>query len=664
VEKEVLPPEPALRSYSANRLNQPPPLHIDKKKYVEPSPYSWSSHHSNEGLINNSSPNTASPPLFPASSNNSAPPVPRHGTPLSATSPFARPQGPVATDQGLRRSSAFNARRQSTLENGDAVDEDARLLRESISASRRMNEPSYDVGVRDSWAAPSSTPYKVKNTPAPSWRGGSVESTPKASQVEDDDNLFESANLAQRFREKPDSPQIPQGPQTKVMTPAQFERYKKDQENLRSVGGRSKDDEDEDETYDDEEDEAEKNKKLAKQRRKQEAHMAVYRQQMMKVTGETAPSAGPSRPPVFASHSTPNLVASGLAEDGEEEDEEVPLGILAAHGFPSKTKPPTGRLSSMGSNPNLRAVAVGGNGNLPVFARNLPQDPYVGAGLVHSTNRESLAFSNAGSVQGGSSRGGLPPGGLVGVIATEERSRAMRRGSPNAQGEYPSLPPSMNGMGMSMPPVGQMGLMGPTNPMMLTPGDQAQIQMSQQMQQFMQMQMQFMQMMTSTGQTPPQNGHMSQQSLGELPRPNSQGNFLRPGSAHQRAYTMLEPMSGPWMQQGYAPSQGGGYAPSIAPSERSNVGLPGRYRPVSHAPVSDMKSRTSALSGTLENWESKNATATVKAVRKSGSGNVSDEDEDAGWEEMKKKREKKRSLWKSKKEPNGLQHMLGYAHAQ
>jgi len=190
--------------------------------------------------------------------------------------------------------------------------------------------------------------------------------------------------------------------------------------------------------------------------------------------------------------------------------------------------------------------------------------------------------------------------------------------------------------------------------------------MSQQMQQFMQMQMQFMQMMTQgQGPTPP-NGHMSQQ-FGDIQRPHSAhgttGPSLRPGSSHQRAMSSLDPNSAPWIQGG----QGGmftsslipGYAPSIAPSERSNIGLPGRYRPVSHLPPVDNKSRTSTMmSGALHSWENKSGQTTIKTVKKSE--NVSDEDDEEGWEEMKKKREKKKSTWRTKKDTNGLKEMLGY----
>ena len=671
--QDLSPSGPAARSYLPSRLNQPSPLHIDNNnnKDIEAPPHSWSSQHSHDGLMSNSS-----PPPFAPRKDDYPPPVPQHapGRASNSNPSTSRQQRPAGlAETGLRRSSGFAVRRQSTLEYGDSVDEDARLLRESVSASRRMNEPLYSSKIRDSWALPSSASNNVDDAANSSWQVGFSGSTQRAKSTEpraQEDNLFDSqiaaaADLAQRFQETPSCPPKSQTPQNRVMTPAQFERYKKDQERLRSVGGHANDEDDGDDNYDDDEDEAEKNGQLAKQRRKQEAHMAVYRQQMMKVTGEAAPPAGPSRPGVIVTQSSPNL-AMDQAEENEEEDEEVPLAILQAHGFPNKNKPP---LRNMGSNPNLRSQSVmgGADGRLPVFARNLPEDPYFGAGLVKPSYRESFAFGGgAGSVNGASSRV-LPPGGLVGVIATEERSRAMRRGSPNAQGEYALQPP--NGFNpMSMPPnvrsstLGSMinGPTGPMNPMMLTPGDQAQMQMSQQMQQFMQMQIQFMQMMTSGQGAPQPNGNM--QSMGDMPGPSSQR--LRPTSSHQRPMTMLDPNAAPWMRQGgsmYAPSlnvTGAGYAPSIAPSERSNVGLPGRYRPVSHVPAADNRSRASTMSGALQGWESKNGSSTIKTVKKSG--NVSDEDDEEGWEEMAKKRAKKKSLWRAKRDTNGLGDVFNF----
>lgn len=161
------------------------------------------------------------------------------------------------------------------------------------------------------------------------------------------------------------------------------------------------------------------------------------------------------------------------------------------------------------------------------------------------------------------------------------------------------------------------------------------------------------------------------------PRPGSshvQGGSpsLRPGSAHQRTMSMLDPgLGSSWMQGAGAPlfapsirGQGQGYAPSIAPSERSNVGLPGRYRPVSQMPISNDKSaRASTMSGAfLQNWENGAPSSTLKVVQKTE--DVSDEDDEVAWAEMKKKREKKRSLWKTKKDDatHGFKEILNYGH--
>ncbi len=144
---------------------------------------------------------------------------------------------------------------------------------------------------------------------------------------------------------------------------------------------------------------------------------------------------------------------------------------------------------------------------------------------------------------------------------------------------------------------------------------------------------------------------VGQDSMLDMPR----------GDVHMRTMSMVQPSSASWIQpppqnnNGYASSirapsvrLQGDYAPSIAPSERSNIGLPGRYRPVSHIPPPQPTSlRQSTMSGALAGWGDKQA-ARVSVV-KSGSAS-DDEDDEQGWEAMKAKREKKRSLWKSKKD--------------
>ncbi|OAA53770.1 hypothetical protein SPI_09215 [Niveomyces insectorum RCEF 264] len=778
------------RSLTGNRLNQPAPIRVDGGDKVDPSPYSWGSQNSGDQLLQSHS-------LAAPATNGKAPPVPRHASPLGnrpqtasgATSAVASDPNPVpplpsTTDSGLKRTSAVFGRRRSTIDYAvEGEDEDTVLLKDSLASvnkflagSNSSNTKSFSPSNRFRRSDEShNSGYKQVPTGSTSPVLGSKPAT------EDEDNLFDSSlvhsnKMAQRFVSRKPSP-----PRNKVMTPAQFERYRKDKERedhskdaTESKRIEEDNDDDEEDNYEDDLDEVEKSKQAAKQRRKQEAHMTVYRQQMMKVTGEAA-SGTPARASLAFSLSTPNLPtlgaggagrASGTSpqggSDNEDEDEEVPLAILAAHGFPNRNRPPT-RLSTMMSNPNLRASAApgfqrpqsvmgdphgggagsatggnpgggGGGGRLPPFARNLPQDPY---GLVNSNARETLNFS-AGAPASGmpqASSAGVPPGGLVGVIANEERSRAMRRGSPALDAINKPLPSMAPGPQFDpvagIPPQMMYPGMGLPQPM-LTPGDQAQIQMTQQMQQFMQMQMQFMQMMASNNgangmQRPPSqytSSGMSQANLGMGAMGNMGGmgaipgvggfgmsnndmmrhSFVENGSTmdmptsrpdmHTRTMSLVQPSSASWIQPlgnpNYTPSiriQGvNGYAPSIAPSERSNIGLPGRYRPVSHAPAGPPASelrKSMAMSGVVGVTAS--GTSTSASPNTSGSVSPSepnpnpsngrgpsptgwdftrkqknhsplnksstadDDDDEEGWAAMKAKRDKKRSLWKTKK---------------
>ncbi|KAH0498454.1 hypothetical protein TgHK011_005707 [Trichoderma gracile] len=509
-------------------------------------------------------------------------------------------------------------------------------------------------------------------------------------------------------------------PRNKVMTPAEFEKYREDKIRHDRTNSTSKDDDEDDINYEDDEDEAEKSKQQAKQRRKQEAHMAVYRQQMMKVTGETNPTNGLGIPASLSAPQLGHVRASSLdpaaappplpanangvagasgASDEADDDEEIPLAILQAHGFPNKNRPPT-RLSMMGSNPNIRASAMLAPGRpssamgesaaasrrhstLPAFARNLPQDPFIGASIAQPALRESLSFNEMG--MGPKPPSPLPPGGLVGVIASEERQRAMRRGSPSVDpsrlmGSGYNTPPGMDPMA-GIPPnmmysQAQMGggmpgmmpgmMQPPMQQPMLTPGDQAQLQMTQQMSQFMQMQMQFMQLMAANqnGGMPQQQvpfqqpfgGLMGNQSMVDLSSRNSvvgeQTLEPRRGDyGSMRTMSMVQPSSAPMAHPGYAGSIRSsihGYTPSIAPSERSNIGLPNRYRPVSqainHGPLGHMQSQS--FSGALSAFTDNKNKTSMRIVSKSASD---DDDDEEGWEAMKNKREKKRSLWRSKK---------------
>ncbi|KAH7034909.1 uncharacterized protein B0I36DRAFT_360370 [Microdochium trichocladiopsis] len=634
------------RNFLGGRGKQPSPLHLDKGVAVEPPPKSWNSQTSHDGLLGSG--RLTSPRNIDSMA---PPPVPKHTIGRAA-------------------------------ERAEAEDT---FMEDSLAARQYLSSAS---------ARPRTQPQESY----------------KPEFEANDENMFATSSgrqnkPASRLPRSFTQPQMPT--QSKVMTNEQFEKYRQDKVRQERMGVADKDesDKEDDENYDDDEDEAERSAQAAKQRRKQEAHMAVYRQQMMKVTGDNAAS-GP-RPSIQMSMSTPNLAlgvnttappAVTPTSDGSESDEEVPLAILAAHGFPNKNRPPT-RLTTVGSNPNLRAsvapsYSVGGGGPgsvvgesgpkgpLPPFARKLPQDPYLGAGLINQPPRESFALGGGAPLREQQPRA-LPVGGLVGVIANEERSRAMRRGSPAAMDHKNMMPNALGfggGMGGNMnggfDPMGgippqmmyPMGGMGQMQPPMLTPGDQAQIQMTQQMQQFMQMQMQFMQMQMMSNQNPGQAvGNMPQQRpLSHMPRQSFSGStmdiqrqsFLDPprGDAQMRTMSMVQPSSASWIQPpqpGYAPSirLQGGYTPSIAPSERSNVGLPGRYRPVSHMPPAERTERTSTMSGALSSLPQHPMRDNTPSplAGKTGADNDDDDDDEQGWEAMKQKREKKKGLWRNKK---------------
>ncbi|MCJ1419366.1 hypothetical protein MMC32_005720 [Xylographa parallela] len=726
----------AANPYLANRspYTPPPPLDIDRSRPILASPYSNYSQTSQDGLI------TSSPKeeqgLF--DDENGFPTKARQNYTMRKNANSPTREHPNIT---LRRNSAYNSHRAST----PFEDTDALLVMDSINASRSMNKP-YEDSPRESFDRASGSkvsdpvkqdpillpsnspkmprkPVSQRNSHRPTTTPGTQTTRAEDSAqsqtdsksggkepVAEDALLYDSsfqdlAKSADRYQSGRLSP--PRKPASKVMTPAQFERYRREHELSRTISNASKSDASEDgDNYDD--DDEERSRQLVKQRRKQEAHLSVYRQQMMKVTGEqssTAPGptkhqSGLERPSLSAPNLSARMSSMSLAIDkpaisgksSDDEDEDIPLGILAAHGFPSREKPPT----QLGANtiryasetyPPPPASMAGGSvaggaprGGLPPFARNLPKDPYYGASIVNPSNRESLAFGNSGasSVYGGPQRN-IHPGGLVGVIATEERERAMRRGSPSGQGGF-GLP----GSGLPLPPS-----MAP--PGVLTPGDQAQMQMSAQMNQMMQMQMQFMQQMMAIqglppGQLPPQflppgptapyptpPGFLSPPSL-QVPQTQAQRPFssvgahsaptspIAPHQQQPRAMSMLSPhLSGPWPQphnraSALMPGMLGGaapYAPSIAPSERSTVGQPARYRPVSIAPIDElptMGSRASTMSGAPTAWaHPPPKQSTVRAVPRPGS----DDDDESGWEEMRRAKERKMGARRGRKREEG-----------
>lgn len=575
-----------------------------------------------------------------------------------------------------------------------------------------------------------------------------------------DNSIADAVALAARFdRNESDSSLSKQSTPKKVMTTAEYERLRREQDEARRRKSHNKTDSDTDSDSDNDYDsETEHNQEIAKQRRKQEAHLSVYRQQMQKVTGSThsstdLPNRG-SAPMLSLNNSMPQLSLQN-AQDDPDSDDDVPLGILAAHGFPKSAKPrPATRMSNSSSQPNLRgtaqAQAIEG-GRLPAFARNLPADPFnYNSGLMQGPVRMSMGMGagmnygpGPGSVAGGSVYGGDSPqmrpvqGGLIGEIMLAEEQKAARRsnnGRGNSGYTAPGSSGGMNrnmmggggllglgggvspgipmngGMQMGMGGMGGMGMngmngMGMQQPFMAPNPANAQLQQMQNAMMMMQAQMaqqqqqfQMAQQMQQQQQMNPMMGMgmgmgmgingMGGMGPGGMARPNS---VMVPQSSglsgmNQRTMSMVDPMLGqqPMMRPGYAgsiapsmmnfnpvmpmPQINAGYTPSIAPSERSVIGQPSRYRPVSQMPGAapsavnnSNSSRSSTMtSGLGQNWNAAaqaRVTAGASGLRNSTVKADDDDDEDEGWEKLKAKKEEKKDSWKKKK---GLGGLLGF----
>lgn len=635
------PPPPGHTTSRQQRSAIPPALNIDRERNIESSPHSWTS---NDGLLGSPSPTQTVVPQD----------TPSQIISRKVLDPRALQEGNISDMQ--RPNDSQNRKSPSALGRG---------FNTPLPSTERSNSSQNLLSERSP-----AQDYPTSQEPRHSF----------------DSNLAAEADLVSKWQQKPTASAALKS-NHKIMTPAQFERYRQQQERDQRLAGPSGDNPgDSDSDNYDEDDEAERDRQAVRQRRKQEAHLAVYRQTMRKVTGEQTDPRSTSRMSgrlpnssstdlnARMSYLTVDSKISGKSSTEEEEDDDVPLGILAAHGFPNKNRPPT-RLTSASSpsvltltQPPAPTVALsnadGRRGSLPVFARNLPQDPYFGAGVVNPSHRESMGM-------GGGSALGVPvtpnmqpypvhPGGLVGVIASEEKSRQMRRGSPNAQGGY-EMPRSQ-----TMGPLGYPDTMG--MPPMLTPGE---VQMNQQMAQMMQMQQQFMQQMQQmmggqSGQPGPLIPPMGQQSPGSLlmppnqaQRPYSMPMPPSPGTPGQRSMSTLNPSMANWNQRpnSYFPpvntNGGPGYASSLAPSERSNVGLAPRYRPVSTVGQdnSNWKRSSTFTSGTIRPVLSSKgpAQSTIAA---------DEDDDDEGWKEMKAKRDNKKSKWKLKKAQTGLSDLF------
>jgi hypothetical protein len=685
------------------------------------SPYSWG-RNSNDGLM-------SSPTLqdSPPSGSDLPPPVPKHTSKdlrafeylaieeqQSDSTPLPTPSRPaLRTQNSFSRSGA----------DGDA---DAKLVRESFiareqsysgsplgrpqnaRASTLLHPPNKTISAMSSdnslkTASTSSSgsttplPFSVNSRhtrditpvahPSVGLGSSSTSTTPRASKAKptevDDEPLFDSSIASAIFAAEAHSSLPSQRKQAanKVMTAAEF----KQKQTMVTTSGRDEADSDSGDDYEDDEDDP---KFLAQQRRireEKEAKHMLWRQQMKKEIGDqSVPD-----PSGFSNRSTPHFSLNGpmggsaSPTENEEDDSDTPLAILVAHGFPGKNNPPDPRHSA-NSFVGVRPMSqIGGapprptSGKLPPFARGLPgpEDiPYVGgSNLVNPVNRQSLGMNRLGTQ---SNYGGsvmdvnpiVPPGGLVGIIAEEERLKSMRRGSPNSGGNFNKALPRQSqqaniqqmtmGMGVPMGGMGSPYGMMPTQPQMPGGGFDQQA-FNQQMMAIMQQQNQLIQSMTQMGYSAPPGmpgmpmGQMQGIPMPGLPpqsRPMSVasnmggmgGSHLGPRPPLHQTRTMsmvgprahMPPRAMTMMDMQYPPSmfasQNPNYTPSIAPSERSNLGQPGRYRPVNTAKFNDGGSTITAGS-TYQPSNPDFLSATIHAGKRSHAAAQPAEDEEEGW---------------------------------
>jgi len=315
--------------------------------------------------------------------------------------------------------------------------------------------------------------------------------------------------------------------------------------------------------------------------------------------------------PVLMLGSHVRAVSDGSKSSEDDDDDDVPLALLPVTNSPLRGRTPDPRFSQqlfMGQ--GRSGAGAGERGSvLPPFARRLPQDPYSSAASVMNASRESLMLKRPTNMfpSGHSPVPGMPPGGLVGVIAEEERSKSWRRAG-GSQGLNPGMSMGMQGP-TSIPGLGH-GLMGGP-PMMPGMVMQEQTQFNHQLVQLVQQQSLMLQQMQAMMQQqqvassvvgyaeqdygqqipgPPGLRPMSIMSQGQ--RTQSMVNLGRPANT-SRTMSMINTASH------FAPSWGivseplissatsirgmaNGYAPSVAPSERSTIGQPNRYRPVTN----------------------------------------------------------------------------------
>lgn len=678
---------------SDKRPFQPEPIKIHPKLHVEAPLKSWDSRGSGDNLMS------------PHSDNDSPPPPP----PPHKYSQYA----PVASESPTLTSSA-------TFENHTPQPPRKAF---ADQASYRDSSPELQpVSISSSSANSFQTPASSRSS---NYTNNATPKAPLASTAlpytdNEDENLFAQAkiepNAGSKSAQKAPAVVVPEertptaatnGSRPvngRVLTQTEYLAMQK-----RANSQPPPEDDSDEEDYEDEEDAIRKREEEEIMRRKQQ-QMHFAREAMRRTT--TAPTSIGNHERGVEGVSMGFPSETSINAD-EWEDEDVPLGILAQHGFPSQARnrlpnQPANQMPSYIPDRPASAGALGSRGMpgaLPAFARNLPADPhssFIGGGLVQPMNRESMGFNGfsrgpmsvAGDSMAGGGMGmhnpmmyqdaGMSQPSLVDQIQMRDMTKQKYMGG--ASNKKPQGGPFTGMLGQQMNNNGQprdatrmssMPMNGMTNPMMggqmpmmgmgmgmnqmgypMPQGnDMMAMQQMQQMQQMIAMQQMQLQQMHAMQQQPmgmpPNNGNnngygsnmMGNGSFLNIPgaMPNSMPN--RPMSfmstnGTQRPQPPMSNFMGP----------GPGYTPSIAPSERSNIGLSARYRPV----VNNADAHSTGTSTILQvpNGANQNAPAPIKGIIKPVRQVAAEEDED--WSQMAARKSK---FLSNKQRSNGLEEL-------
>jgi hypothetical protein len=683
---------------SEKRAFQPEPIRIHPKLEVEAPLQSWESRGSADNLMSHRSDDDSPPPPPPPHKYSSYAPVASESPTLTSPATFA--------------------------------DRDAHVVRKTFAekSSYRDSSPEHDPN-----SIPSSSANSLQTPVSSRSSNYTNNTTPKASvapasdmYTDNDDNMFAPVKAEPRPATRP-APKAPapyaaentapaattsgsRPVNGRVLTQTEYLAMQK-----RAISQPPPEEDSDEEDYEDEEEAIRKREEEEIMRRKQK-QMQFAREAMRRTT--TAPGSLPM-PDGGVEPMSMGFPSETSINADEWEDEDVPLGILAQHGFPSQVRnrmpnQPVNAMPSYLPDRPASAGALGGRampGHLPAFARNLPADPhnsFIGGGLIQPMNRESMGFNGSGrgamSVAGDSIAGGMGMGmhtpmmyqdagmsapSLVDQIQMRDMTKQKYMGGASSKkpqgGPFTGmLGQQMNGSGQpqnaarmsQMPMMGGMmnPMMGGQMPMMgmgmgmgmnqmgnsMPQGNDMAMQM-QQMQQmiaYQQMQLQ-MQQMQGMQQPQFQDPRMSMAAPNNGFGSNMMGNgsFLNvPGSMSNGMQNRpMSFMSGAGGQRQQPPmsnymGSGAGYTPSIAPSERSNVGLSARYRPVVHN--ADAHSAGTSMTLQATNGANPPQPATIKGIIKPVRQVSGDDDED--WSTMAARKSK---FMGKKPQSNGLEEL-------